>query len=454
MKKSLFIFCFIAVSSTLFAQVKKVVADKIIATVGDKIILKSEIDNSISDMQRQGLDVPANAKCLLLEQALGMKALVLQAELDSIPVTDEEIDAEIDNKIRYFISYYGSKEILEQIAGKSIFQLKEDFRQTFREQKLAQGERDKIVADVRITPKEVEAFYAAIPKDSLHFYESELEIGEIVIYPKPSRELEQYAIDQLKEYKKEVEDGSKKFETLASLYSDDPGSKDNGGRYEINRNEKQWDPVFLAKAFSLKDGQISSVFKTRFGYHIIQMVSKNGDDAVIRHILKIPQVSSIQVNQTKEELDSIRNKIKSGAMSFGQAVSKYSEDENSKFTGGRIPAKNGSTFLTIDQLDKDLVLMLKDLKVGEYSQPTEFTDDRGKKAVRIVEIITKTQPHRENLKDDYDKVAQRALEDKKNGVLEDWFTKKVPGFYIKIADNYKSCPELKKWETNPVTAQN
>ena len=454
MKKSLLIFCFIAISSSLFAQVKKVVADRIIATVGDKIILKSEIDNSISDMQRQNVDVPANAKCLLLEQALGMKALVLQAELDSIPVTDEEIDAEIDNKIRYFISYYGSKEILEQIAGKSIFQLKEDFRQTFREQKLAQGERDKIVADVRITPKEAEAFYAAIPKDSLHFYESELEIGEIVVYPKPSRELEQYAIDQLKEYKKEVEDGSKKFETLASLYTDDPGSKDNGGRYEINRNEKQWDPVFLAKAFSLKDGQISSVFKTKFGYHIIQMVSKNGDDAVIRHILKIPQVSSIQVNETKEELDSIRNKIISGLMSFGQAVSKYSEDENSKFTGGRIPAKNGSTFLTIDQLDKDLVLMLKDLKVGEYSQPSEFADDRGKKGVRIVEIITKTEPHRENLKDDYDKVAQTALEDKKNDVLEDWFTKKVPGFYIKIADDYKFCPELKKWETNPVTAQN
>jgi peptidyl-prolyl cis-trans isomerase SurA len=455
MKKSLFIFCFIAaISSSLFAQVKKVVADRIIATVGDKIILKSEIDNSISDMQRQGLDVPANAKCLLLEQALGMKALVLQAELDSIPVTDEEIDAEIDNKIRYFISYYGSKEILEQIAGKSIFQLKEDFRQTFREQKLAQGERDKIVADVRITPKEVEAFYAAIPKDSLHFYESELEIGEIVVYPKPSRELEQYAIDQLKEYKKEVEDGSKKFETLASLYTDDPGSKDNGGRYEINRNEKQWDPVFLAKAFSLKEGQISSVFKTKFGYHIIEMVSKNGDDAVIRHILKIPQVSSIQVNETKEELDSIRNKIISGGMSFGQAVSKYSEDENSKFTGGRIPAKNGSTLLSISDLDKDLVLMLKDLKVGEYSQPTEFTDDRGKKGVRIVEIITKTEPHRENLKDDYDIIAQRALGDKKNDVLEDWFTKKVSGFYIKIADDYKSCPELKKWETNPVTAQN
>ncbi|MGH2646816.1 MAG: peptidylprolyl isomerase, partial [Ginsengibacter sp.] len=282
MKKNLITICFITIASTLFAQTKKVMADKIIATVGDKIVLKSEIDNNISDMQRQGIDIPPNAKCLLLDQALGLRALVLQAEIDSIPVSDEEVDGDIDNKIRYFINQYGSKEVVEQIAGKSIFQLKEDFRSTIRDQKLAQGERDKIVADIRITPKEVEEYYNAIPKDSLHFYESELEIGEIVIYPKPGRELEAYAIDQLKEYKKEVEDGSKKFETLASLYTDDPGSKDNGGRYEINRNEKTWDPIFLAKAFSLKDGQISSVFKTRFGYHIIQMISRNGDDAVIR----------------------------------------------------------------------------------------------------------------------------------------------------------------------------
>jgi len=322
MKKSLFTICFIALACTLFAQTKKVMADKIIATIGDKIVLKSEIDNNISDMQRQGVDVPANGRCLLLEQALGLKALVLQAEIDSLPVSDEEVDADIDNKIRYFVSQYGSKEVVEQIAGKSIFQLKEDFRQTFREQKLAQAERNKIVADIKITPQEVEKYYDSIPKDSLHFYESELEIGEIVIYPKPSRDVETYAIDQLKEYKKEVEDGSKKFEVLATLNTDDPGSKDNGGRYEINRNEKQWDPIFLAKAFSLKDGQISNVFKTKFGYHIIQMVSRNGDDAVIRHILKIPQVSSIEVNETKEKLDSIRSKLIAGNLDFGQAVSK------------------------------------------------------------------------------------------------------------------------------------
>lgn len=455
MKKVLLFVCFLVISFTLFAQVKKVVADKIIATVGDKIILKSDIDNSIHDMQRQGIDIPSNAGCLLLQQALAMKALVLQAERDSIPVSDEDIEAEIDNKIRYFINQYGSKEILEQVAGKTVFQLKEEFRPVFREQKLAQGERDKIVADVRITPKEVEAYYAKIPKDSLHFYESQLEVGQIVIYPKPARDLDQYAIDQLNQYKKEVENGSRTFAELASQYSDDPGSKNNGGQYEINRNEKQWDPIFLSKAFSLKDGQISNVFKSKFGYHIIQMVSRRGDDATIRHILKIPQVSSIEINNTKEKLDSIRTQLEKGTLTFGEAVQKYSEDDNSKFTGGLLAGPDGSTFLSIDQLDKDLVLMLKNLKVGEYSQPTEFYDESArKKAVRIVEIKSKSEPHRENLKDDYNKVAQRALEEKKNDVLEAWFNKKIPTFYINIDEKYQSCPELKTWVENSAATVN
>jgi peptidyl-prolyl cis-trans isomerase SurA len=437
---------------SLFAQpvpqvreTKKVLADKIIATVGDKIVLRSEIENSISDMQRQNIEIPENAKCLILEQALGIKALLLQAERDSLPVSDEEVDAEIDNRIRAFVNQYGSKDIVEQISGKTIYQLKEDFKQTFREQKLAQSMRNKIVEDVKITPAEVKAYFETIPKDSLPYYESELEVGQIVVYPKPSRELETYAIDQLKEYKQQVESGAKKFETLASLYTDDPGSKETGGKYDINRNEKQWDPIFLGKAFSLKEGQVSSVFKAKFGYHIIQMISRSGDDASIRHILKIPQVSSIEINDSKRKLDSARSNLVAGTMKFGEAVSKYSDDDASKFTGGRVTGRDGSTFLTIDQLDKDMVVRLKDLTVGEYSQPFEFTDERERKGVRVVQLIARTEPHRENLKDDYNKISQRAVEEKKNETLESWFYKNIPNFYINIDGEYKACPEMQKW---------
>ena len=450
MKKYLLSLLFLFSTIIVFSQTKRVLADKIIATVGDKIVLRSEIDNSISDMQRQGIDVPANAGCLILEQAMGIKALVLQAEKDSLPVTEDEVDADIDNRIRYYITQYGTKDILEQIAGKTVYQLREDMRQSVKEQKLAQAMRNKVVEDVKITPSEVKAYFETIPKDSLAFYESEIEVGQIVVYPKASRELEQYAIDQLKDYKQQAENGTKKFETLATLYTDDPGSKETGGRYDINKNEKTWDPIFLSKAFSLKEGQISNIFKTKFGYHIIQMISRSGDDASIRHILKIPQVSSIEVNEAKHRLDSVRSRLIAGTIKFPEAVSKYSEDDASKFTGGMVTAKDGTgnTFLSIDQLDKDLVVMLKDLKVGEYSQPTEFSDERGKKGVRIIEIITKSEPHRENMKDDYNKIASRALDEKKNTVLETWFNKKIADFYIDVDNEYKTCPEMLKWTAN------
>lgn len=430
-------------------------ADKIIAVVGDKIILKSDIENQILDMQRQGIEVPPNAKCLSLEQAMGVKALVLQAEKDSIPVSDEEISADIDNQIRGFINAYGSKEKLEEVAGRTIYQLKEDFKEGFRDRKLAGAMRNKIVENIRITPNEVKAYYDRIPKDSLPFYESELEIGQIVLYPKASRDADEYCIEQLKEFKAQLESGKKDMRTLAGLYSDDPGSKNNSGQYDINRNEKQWDPTFLAKAFSLKEGQISSPFKSKFGYHIIQMVNRAGDDAVVRHILKIPQVTKTETKASLQKLDSVRAKLIAGTMMFGEAVSKYTEDEGSKFTGGMIQSPDGGSYLTLDQLDKDMVVMMKDLKVGEFSQPSEFTDQRNKKGVRIVYLKTKTEPHRENIKDDFSRISLRALEEKKSEALEKWFAERIPTYYIKVDDEFKNCTEAQKWlHPANTTAQN
>ena len=411
------------------SQPKRVVADKIIAVVGDKVILKSDIENSITDMQRQGIEVPANAQCLVLEQSMAIKALVLQAQKDSLPITDDEVDADIENRIRNFIAQYGGKEELERIAGKSVYQLKEDFKEPIRDQMLSRAMRNKIVEDVRITPFEVKAFYSSIPKDSLFLYESEVEVSQIVAYPKASREAEEYCIQQLKDFKQQIESGKKDFKTIAGLYTMDPGSKENGGEYTINRSQRDLDPTWLSKAFTLKEGQISNPFKTKFGYHILQLVSRAGDDAVVRHILLIPQISSVELKESNKKLDSIRTLIVDGKMSFGDAVSRFSDDEGSKFNAGQISGRDGSTYVTIDQLDKDMVAMMQNLKVGEYSAPTEFTDDRGRKGLRIIYLKTKTEPHRENLKDDYSRVAQRALEEKKNTALELWFNKKIPTYY-------------------------
>ena len=426
-----------------FSQ-QKVVADKIVGIVGDKIILKSDVFNEILDRRRRGEPVPDNAECYIMEQILTLKGLVLQAEKDSILVGDEEIDALLDNQIRGFVQQYGSKEALEEVAGRTIYQIKEDFRQSFKERELAKRMRDKIVESVRITPQEVKAYWEKIPKDSLPFYESEVEVCEIVVYPKPARDFEKLSIDELNDYKRQIETGESRIETLARLYSDDPAAKENSGQYALNRTEKAFDPAFVSNAFRLKEKQVSPVFKSKFGYHIIQMVSRAGDDAIVRHILRIPKITETEINTAIFKLDTVRSRLIAGSLTFGEAASKFSEDENARFTGGCRQGQNG-TYLTIDQLDKDMVLMLDKMKPGEYSKPTLFSDERQKKGVRIVYLKSRTDPHRENLKDDYNRIAQRALEIKKNLALEKWFASKVPTYYIMIDDEIRNCGMLGPW---------
>ena len=426
-----------------FAQTKKVVADKIIAKVGDRIILKSDLINAIADLQRGGQELPENAQCVLMQSELIKKALVLQAEKDSLLVGDDEIEGLLENQIRGFIQQYGSKEALEEIAGRSIYQLKEDFRKPFKEREMANKMRAKILENVKITPVEVKAYYEEIPKDSLPYYESEVEIGQIIAYPKPSREIESYVAKQLNDIKKQIENG-KKFEQMAKVYSEDPGVKENGGQYNLNKNDKQWDQAFFNAAFKLKDGQISNIVKSKFGLHIIQMVSRSGDDAIVRHILMIPPVTEDEIGESTHKLDSIRNLIVAGKMSFGEAVNKYSDEEESKFTGGFLNGQDG-TFLTYDQLDRDMLNQVKGMQPGQYTKPTPFVSQQGKKGVRVLYLRTRTLPHRENLKDDYNRLASRALEDKKQGVLEKWFNEHINNYYIYIDQDYNSCAQLKPW---------
>jgi len=442
MKKLLFFAFMLTVAQVATAQSARLLADKIIAIVGDKIVLRSDLVNYIDDMKRGGSEVPENADCFILERMMQDKALILQAEKDSLPVSDEEVEAELDQRVRYFIMQYGGKEAFEQIAGRTIYQVKEDFRKSIREGRLAKSMREKIVEYVKITPNEVRDYHSKIPKDSLPFYETELVIGQIVMHPKAGRELEKFAQDELSDYRRQIESGMKSFETMARLYSEDPGSKQNGGRYEINKAQKDWDPDFKNAAFRLKEGQISPVVKSKFGYHIIQMVSRNGDDAVIRHILRVPQILDEDIDLTKTKLDSVRTKLVEGALSFGEAVDKFSDDQNSKFTGG-IMSGQGGNFVTIDELDKNLIPYLDKIKVGEYSAPMIYKDEQEKQAVRIVFLQNRTEPHRENLRDDYDRVAQRALAEKKERTVEKWFLGKLPTYYVMVDKDYQQCESLK-----------
>ena len=436
---------FISATALAQTQAKKIVADKIAVIVGDRIILQSEIKNSIADIARQGGTIPDNAECMLMDQAIISKVLMLQAEKDSLPVSDEEVEAELDQKIRYYVNQLGSVQALEDMAGKTVYQIKDDAKESVKEQKLAAAMQQKIVGGVRITPNEVKIFFDRIPKDSLPFYESELEIGQIMIYPKASRDLEQYIIGEMQNYKKQIESKLTTFDQLARKVSEDPGSKDRGGQYEINRNEKSWDPIFMSTAFRLKEGEISVPVKSKFGFHIIQMVQRNGDDAVVRHILRIPPVTDDEIKQAISKLDTVRSKIIAGTINFNEAAGKYSDEDN-KGQPPFIIGRDGSTYVTIDALDKAMVGMISKMKVGEFSQPVAFEGEQGKKGARIVYLKSRSEPHRMNLQDDYSKISNFALEEKKSKALDKWLKNKISTYYISVdPDTTVDCPQLQKY---------
>jgi len=457
--KKLFIVCMIAVFGIILnstAQTQKVLADKIVAQIGDKIILRSDIVNGAEDYKRQAPDasqLPPNLECSILEGQLIRKALMLQAQKDSLPLSDDELEGALDNRLRYFINMYGGKEVLEQIAGKTVYQIKEEFRPSVKEEMLADQMKKSILQNVKITPTEVRDYFTKIPTDSLPFYESELEVSQIVLFPKANKDVDEYVINELMALKKQVESGQKKFDALARLYSEEPAAKETGGLLNINRTAKNMDPTFLSAAFRLKEGQISNVVKSKFGLHIIQMVSRNGEDAVVRHIIKIPPVTDDEINAAKAKLDSIRLKIIDDKFPFNAAVSRFSDDENSKNNGGNVIAQDGSTYVTIDQLDKDMVLSLKDMKVGEISKAVTFTSERGTKGVRIIYLKSRSEPHRENMKDDYNKIAQRAVDIKKDKVMHQWFQEHIPTYYVSIDKEYGTCDNISEWKAVAAKAQ-
>lgn len=432
---------------------QKLIADKIIGVVGDKIILKSDMDGALADQMHNSPDgnLMPDAACKTLEMLISQKVMVLQAERDSLPVSDGDVEAQMENRIRYFEQMYGSKEKMKEITGYSIYQLRERFRSPIKEGLLAQAMRNKIIEPVKVTPSEVKRFYDAIPKDSLKFYESELEIGTIVLTPKATREMDQYAIERLLDFKKRVMNKESDFTSLAILYSEDPSVKDNKGIMVLNRGDKNWDPEFMAASFRLKEGELSSPVKSQFGYHLIQMLKRSGDNITVQHIILRAAVTKSDLAANIAKLDSIRSSILAGRINFAEAVAKYSDAPSAKFDGGMLQSKtgDGSTLITIDQLDdpgqRDIVLMLDTLKPGKISAPAQFTDESGRQAVRIVYLKTRSQPHRENLTDDYSRIQQRTLDIKRAEAINKWLIEKIPTFYVHVDEEYKNCNHISQW---------
>jgi peptidyl-prolyl cis-trans isomerase SurA len=426
------------------AQSKKVVADKIIAVVGDKIILQSDIKNSIASARSEGLVVPDDADCTWIEEAMTRKILLLQAQKNSVQIADEEVEAQLDQRIRYYIKLLRGVKELEDYAGKPVYQIKEEAREPVTENMLIDAMQRKLINGVKITPAEVTTFFNRLPKDSLPFIESKFEVGQITVIPKASADMEQYIISELNNYKKQIANKMSGFEQLARLYSEHADSKESGGNYRLHRNDKTWNSAFVAAAFRLKNGEISDVIRTdNSQYYLVQMLEKQGDDADIRLILRTPPVTVMEVAQAKNRLDTIRSKVIAGVIGFNEAAAKYSESQYEKFTGPFLLNRNGSPYVTIQDMDDEMVVQVGKMKVDEISEPIPVTTGENKKAVRIIYLKSRSAPHRMNLKDDYAEIAQAALDDKRQQVLTNWIQSKKNVYAITIDETAKAdCANL------------
>jgi peptidyl-prolyl cis-trans isomerase SurA len=436
----------ICASLSTFAQEDQS-ADKIIVKVGKgKIILQSELEINMAHYKAENPDITDSFKCALLQEMIFQKILAEQAERDSLIVSDEEVDANMENRLRQYIQMAGSQERLEQQMGKTVFQMKNENRDAIKEQLVADKMKNQILNAVKITPSEVKKYFDKIPVDSLPYLPASVEVGQIVLDPPISPELDNYARTKLEDIRKQITVENKSFEALAGLYSTDPGSRDNGGDLGmVSRGDMV--PEFSAAAFKLQNGEISQIVKTKFGYHIIQMVGRKGEQAHLRHILIRPERSSADFKSALVKLDSIRAELLSSKITFPIAVGKYSTDESSKMMGGMLGnPRTGSTQRQIQELDPSMVLVLDSLQQGGYSQPQIYADPQtGDKSCRIVYLKSRTQPHKANLHDDYGNIQDVALKQKQNERLNNWLAEKLPSYYIKIDKEYQSCPELAPW---------
>lgn len=447
MKKTFFLIslALIVLFSGASAQEKKgTVIDEVAAVVGKNFILLSDIENQYLQMRMQGgiQGSESTAKCQILENLLFEKLLLHQAAIDSVEVTSERVESELDRRMRYFISQFGSQEKLEKFYDKTVIEFKSELRKVIREQLLIESVQQTITQNTQVTPSEVRKFFKDLPTDSIPLIGSVVEVAQLVRKP-PISYQEKYEVKERLRKLRERVLGGESFEALAVLYSEDPGSARQGGDIGlVGRGELY--PEFEAVAFKLDPGEVSEVVETEAGFHIIQGIQRRGEYVRVRHILIKPKVSPVALAEERNFLDSIAGLIRKDSISFEEAVEKYSTDP-SKTTGGiMINPMTGSTQWPVDQLDPKIFFVIDKLSVGDISTPVLMEDENGEKAYRILKLLKRTQPHRANLEEDYNQIQEWANQQKKQEKIREWIGKNAKKAYIKIYSDYQ-CDFQQTW---------
>lgn len=422
--------------------------DKIIATVGNSVILLSDLNQQYAIYLNQGSAPDERAKCYFLQQMLVQKLLKQQAEIDSIVVEESAVDDELDKRMRMQIQRAGGQERLEQFLGKSVLQYKDEMRNDVKEGLIAQKMQGKITENLNVTPLDVRKYFNSYPKDSLPDIGTEVEVGQVTLHPKLTKAEKQKYYDKLEAIRLRIKSGED-FGFLAKTYSEDPGSASEGGDlgfFDRNTMAKE----FTSWSFKLKAGEISPVFETDFGYHFLQVIERRGEQVHARHILIRPQNTMASLERTKLKADTIYNNIIDKKLTFSSAASLYSADKETQYNGGMMMFADNvtdrTTFIPIEKLDPSIFSVIDTMKVGSISKPVSFSDQQsGKEGYRIFFLKSKTPPHKGSLEHDYPKFKEFAQKEKINKAMSEWFEKRRETTYIRVDDQFATCDELKLW---------
>jgi len=432
--RRIFFIVYLMVIQVLPAQVN---VEGIVAVVGNNVILKSDVEQQILQYQAQGLVVDSIMRTQVFEDLLFQKLMLHKAEIDSIEVTENEVVNEIDSRLNNFIIQLGSEEQLEQYFDKKIYEIKEEMYDPVEQSLIIQRVRYDITSSVDVTPAEVKAYFGTFDVDSLPEINETVEVAQILKLPPPSEAAIREVNNKLEKLKDRVLNGES-FATLAILYSEDPGSSRNGGLYTgIKRG--MFVKEFEAVMFSLNDGEISDVFETEYGYHVVKMEERRGDEVDVRHILMSPKISPIDLNNAKDILFAVRDSILDANLTFEKAANNHSDDKVSKFNGGKlINVNTGSSSFELHELENTIKIIVEGLDVGGISEPGYLKMEDGKEAYRVFTLLSRVQAHKANLKDDYKMIRDLALEQKKEKTVSEWIDESVQKTYVRIADSYES----------------
>lgn len=427
------------------AQESKLI-DKIVAYVGSELVLLSEVEEQFALMKEQNPSVPKEQKCAVLENLMVQKLLINQAKLDSVEVMDEEVELQLDARIDRILTMMNNDvSQFEAFYGKSVAQVKQQFREDLKNQILADRMRAQATMTMQVTPAQVRKFFQAVPADSLPYFNAEVEIAEIVVKPTPNRVEKAKAYEKLSKLKKRIKEGED-FGTLAQKFSDDPGSGRAGGQLGWMKRGTLV-PEYEAAAYNLEKDELSDIVESEFGLHLIQLLERRGNSINTRHILIKPEVTEEDKQDAIAYLDSIRTVIIEDSIPFSQAVQKFSDEKSFSFNnGGRLTNPNtGNTFFEVGDLDYEIFFAIDSMEVGDISKPLPFTEPRGGQSYHIIQLQSYTAPHKANLQNDYYKIQQAATEQRKNQEFFEWVTDKIAKTYVRVETPFLTCPNMDDW---------